>query len=270
MGQERASKKDLHLMKKGKTRQEIAMTSLATALMLLVVVVISIAVGLFFLLPAQGNHLQSTTVSTTLTSSYSTTSAQNKPIILYVNQGNGRVDQSNFNTMLTFASSQGFNTIFFQIYRSGNLLFSTSELGYFVSSAHASRFKIFFALYFTNSSQQIPTSIYNLGEDGISLDMSTLDQTTQSNLLSTLKSNYHGGLTAVTTLDFTTTLKPDWLILETYGTGYQQYIHKGIIASVGVFATTSKQDYEQQFEYALNNSDGVMVFDYAGLVSSGY
>jgi len=39
---------------------------------------------------------------------------------------------------------------------------------------------------------------------------------------------------------------------------------------VGVFATASKADYEQQFQYALNNSDGVMVFDYAGLVKSGY
>jgi hypothetical protein len=60
------------------------------------------------------------------------------------------------------------------------------------------------------------------------------------------------------------------LIVETYGAGNGQYIHHGIIASVGVFATSSRQDYDQQFHYALDNSDGVMVFDYAGLLKAGY
>jgi len=49
-----------------------------------------------------------------------------------------------------------------------------------------------------------------------------------------------------------------------------RYIHHGIIASVGVFTTSSRQDYDQQFQYALSNSDGVMVFDYAGLLKAGY
>jgi hypothetical protein len=65
-------------------------------------------------------------------------------------------------------------------------------------------------------------------------------------------------------------LKPDLLIVETYGPGNDQYIHTGMVASVGVFATANRQDYNQQFQYALDNSDGVMVFDYAGLVKAGY
>jgi len=60
------------------------------------------------------------------------------------------------------------------------------------------------------------------------------------------------------------------LVLETYGQVFQQYIRHGIIASVGVFATSSMTDYQSQFQYALSNSDGVMVFDYAGLFKSGY
>jgi hypothetical protein len=60
------------------------------------------------------------------------------------------------------------------------------------------------------------------------------------------------------------------LIVETYGAGNGQYIRHGIIASVGVFATSGRQDYNQQFQYALDNSDGVMVFDYAGLLKAGY
>ncbi len=52
--------------------------------------------------------------------------------------------------------------------------------------------------------------------------------------------------------------------------GTDQYIHPGMIAGVEVVATSSQQDYQQQLQYALANSDGVMVFDYAGLVKSGY
>jgi hypothetical protein len=192
-----------------------------------------------------------------------------KPIILYVNQGNGAVDRTNFLPMLDFASFRGFNTIFFQIYRQGVLLFGPGDLANFVSETHGRGLKIFFALYFTNSSQKIPTSTFGFSEDGISLDMSTLDLGTQETLLGSLKGSYHGE-TAVTTTDVTSPLNPDLLVLETYGTAGQQYIRQGIVASVGVFATSSRADYQSQFQYALNNSDGVMVFDYAGLLKNGY
>jgi len=192
-----------------------------------------------------------------------------KPIILYVNQGNGVVNGSNFGELLDTATSHGFNTIFFQIYRSGTLLFSNSSLSQFVVSAHAQDLKIFFALYFTNSTQTIPHSIYTDGEDGISLDMSTLSVSSQVTLLNDLTVSY-SGKTAVTTTDPTIPLSPDLLIVETYSQADKQYIHQGIIAGVEVVATTSKQDYEQQVQYALANSNGVMVFDYAGLVKSGY
>lgn len=191
-----------------------------------------------------------------------------KPIILYINQGNGVVDESNFGTMLSFASSEGFNTIFFQIYREGVTLFAPSQLNFFVNHTHAAGMKIFFALYITNSSQTIPTTIFNLGEDGISLDMSALSIPSQEGLLQELGSC--GCQTAVTTTDMTSPLKPDLLVLETYGSTYDQYIRQGVVASVGVFTTTSQANYQSEYQYALNHSDGVMVFDYAGLVKSGY
>ncbi len=193
-----------------------------------------------------------------------------RPVILYVNQGNGIVDESNFAAMLSTAKSHGFNTIFFQVYRAGNLLFNGSELGGFVTDAHSEGLKIFFALYFTGASQKLPQSIYALGEDGISLDMSTLPFASQQDLFENLRVGYHSGETAITTTNASIALKPEILVLETYGVGSQSFVRHGIIASVGVFATASKADYEQQFQYALNNSDGVMVFDYSGLVKSGY
>jgi hypothetical protein len=194
--------------------------------------------------------------------------SQVKPIILYVNQGNGVVNGTNFGTMLNFASSHGFNTIFFQVYRAGVLLFSAGELSSFANQSHAQGLKIYFALYFTSSSQSVPSAIFGLGEDGISLDVSTLSLSTQESLLSDLAACHCQ--TAVTTTDMSSPLEPDLLVLETYGAGSQQYIRHGVIASVGVFATSSLADYQSQFQYALSNSDGVMVFDYAGLLKSGY
>jgi hypothetical protein len=205
-------------------------------------------------------------------SSVSSQSTGSKYIILYINQGNGAVNETNFDSMLTFASSQGFNTLFFQVYRQGSLLFDASQLVYFVDHAHAQGMKIFFSLYLTNASQTLPTSVYGMGEDGVSLDMSTLSIPEQSSLLASLRSGY-GGTTAITTTDLALPLNPDILVLETYTSQiqqYSQYIHPGVVASVGVFATTSQSDYEQEYQYALANSSGVMVFDYAGLLKSGY
>ena len=192
-----------------------------------------------------------------------------KPVILYVNQGNGFVNQSNFGALLSTAKSHGFNTIFFQVYRTGTLLLGDSVLSQLVTSTHDHGLKIFFALYFTNTTQTIPTSIYSDGEDGISLDMSNLPLSTQTTLFDQLSSGY-SGRTAITTLDFTLPLRPDLLVLETYAPTDQPYIRPGIIASVEVAATASQQEYANQVQYAVSDSDGVMVFDYHGLVKAGY
>ena len=192
-----------------------------------------------------------------------------KLVILYVNQGNGVVNGSGFGAMLSFASSEHFNTVFFQVYREGKLLFSPSTLHSFVNQAHQARLRIFFALYLTNVSQTVPESIYELGEDGVSLDMSTLNQSSQQFLLASLKSGFKGE-TAVTTTDPHSSLRPDLLVLETYFVNYRRFIKPGIVASVEVAATTDSQDYESQYHYALQNSDGVLVFDYAGLLKAGY
>jgi len=195
--------------------------------------------------------------------------SSSKLVILYINQGNGIVNESNFGAMASFAAIHGFNTVFFQIYREGTLLFNQQQLQAFVAMAHSENLSIFFALYMTNSSQQIPFSVLGAGENGVSLDMSTLSLASQESMLASLRSEY-GGETAVTTTDMTSPLKPDLLILETYSTSQQSYIKPGIIGSVGVFETSSKAEYQSEFQYSVQNSDGVMVFDYAGLLKSGY
>ncbi len=192
-----------------------------------------------------------------------------KPIILYVNQGNGVVNGSDFGTLLSFSSSHGFNTVFFQVYREGRLLFSPVTLTSFVNQTHEAHLKIFFALYITNASQSLPMSIFGLHEDGVSLDMSSLDPNAERALLTELKAGFSGE-TAVTTTDMYSTLKPDLLILETYAPVQKQFIAPGVIGSVGVFVTSSQADYQSQLQYSLQNSDGVMVFDYYGLKHAGY
>ncbi len=231
------------------------------------VVVTAAIVGYLVVSAASQGH--SGTRTTTQQASTTQAITVSKPIILYVNQGNGVVNSSNFGELLSTATSHGFNTIFFQVYRSGTLLFSDSSLSQLVASAHGAGLKFYFALYFTNATQTIPSSIYADGEDGVNLDMSTLPISAQTTLFNDLSSAY-SGRSAITTTDPTLPLKPTLLIIETYGSGNDQYIHPGIVASVGVFATSSRQDYDQQFQYALDNSDGVMVFDYAGLVKAGY
>lgn len=224
-------------------------------------------------LVASGALRGSGTTTTTQqgSSSGGATTSSTKPVILYVNQGNGAVNSSNFGVLLSTAATHGFNTIFFQVYRSGNLLFTDTELSQFATSAHDQGLKIYFALYITGATQPLPTSIYSDGEDGISLDMSTLPIGAQESLLGKLTAGY-SGKTAVTTFDFGQSLqpKPDLLVYETYSASDQQYIHPGIVGSVEVVATSSKQDYQSQVQYALSNSDGVMVFDYAGLLKYGY
>ena len=201
-------------------------------------------------------------------SSVSTTPSSPKTVILYVNQGNGAVNESNFSALLYTANADGFNTIFFQVYRSGTLLFDTGSLEQFVASAHADQLQIFFALYFTNATQTIPTAIYSDGEDGINLDMSTLPLAAQTSLFDQLSSSY-SGKTAITTDDFSLSLKPDLLVFETYSPADQQYIRPGIIAGVEVSQGETTQQYDQQLQYALSNSSGVMVFDYDHLVKYG-
>jgi hypothetical protein len=224
-----------------------------TALYIVVAVVLISAAVVGFYVVTQGG--QKTTAT--------------EPIILYVNQGNGVVNGENFDSMASYAGSRGFNTVFFQVYRQGSPLFTSSQLSAFVNESHSDGLKIFFALYITNSSQALPTSVYGLNEDGISLDMSTLALSDQQTLLASLQGSYHGQ-TAVTTTNMTSSLKPNLLILETYDVSLRQYIRHGIVASVGVFATTSQQDYQSQLVYALQNSDGAMVFDYAGMLKAGY
>ena len=139
-----------------------------------------------------------------------TTSA--KPVILYINQGNGSVNETNFGSMLSFSMAQGFNTIFFQVYREGVLLFQPPQLTSFVAQAHDQGLKIFFALYFTNSSQLVPSSIFPLGEDGISLDMSTLSLSAETSLFTAVGQGFQTGQVAITTTDFALPLRPDLLV----------------------------------------------------------
>jgi len=109
---------------------------------------IAVAAIIGYLLVSAAAQGQGGTARTTTTqqTSASATGTASKPIILYVNQGNGAVNGSNFVELLDTATSHGFNTIFFQVYRSGTLLFTDSSLSQFVASAHRQGLKIYFAL----------------------------------------------------------------------------------------------------------------------------
>jgi len=254
---------------RGEKKRKAADKSRQTGLVILVIVIVAIVAASAIVYIHGSSVRDSTSVTTAQTVTINNPS--NKPMILYVNQGNAVVNRSNFPALLSFAKSEHFNTLFFQVYRSGQLLFSSNDLSYFVESAHLNSLNLYFSLYFTDASQIIPTSIYNLGENGISLDMSTLPGSAQGNLLATLKLDMKNGTTAVTTTNLTSTLKPDLLVLETYNfQSDEQFIHSGIVASVEPLAIPTIREYQQEVNYALTNSSGVMVFDYYGLLQKGY
>jgi hypothetical protein len=248
-----------------KDRRREAQKSRRTAFIVLGVVVAIIVISATVVFIGESHGTVSTTTSETTFSNPS-----NKSVILYVNQGNALVDRNSFSQLLSFAKLQHFNTIFFQVYRSGEVLFNQSDLSFFVENAHLYSLSIYFALYFTSPTQTLPNSIYGLGEDGINLDMSTLPISFQTNLLAALKQSFTGK-TAVTSTNLTSTLTPDLLILETYDfQSDEAFIHPGIIASVEPLGISTDQDYQEQFQYALTNSDGVMVFDYYGMLKTGF
>jgi hypothetical protein len=254
---------------RGEKKRREAERTRQNGFIILAVVVAIVVVAIAFVF-VHGNSVRNSSTTTT-NGTIVISNPSNKPVILYVDQGNAVVNRTNFPALLNFAKAQGFNTIFFQIYRGGQLLFDSSDLSYFVESAHLDRINFYYALYFTNASQTIPTSIYNLGENGISLDMSTLPDSVQSSLLATLQLDIINGTTAVTSTNLTTTLKPDLLVLETYNfQADEQYIHSGIIASVEPLSIPTAQDFAQEVKYSLSNSGGVMVFDYYGMLKMGY
>ncbi len=130
-------------------RRETEKTRQTGYIILAVVVVAIIAVSAVVFL--HGSGTTSTTSSGTTFSNPS-----HKPVILYVNQGNGVVNRTNFPALVSFAKTHQFNTIFFQVYRSGQLLFSTSDLEYFVEAASLDNLSLFYSLYFTNSTRTDP------------------------------------------------------------------------------------------------------------------
>lgn len=258
---------------KGQKKKKEAQRARKNGLLILaaIVVIIAAVIGVVFIHGSSAHNSLTSSLSSSSNNTIAISNPSNKPSILYVDQGNAVVNRSNFPALLNFAKSQGFNTIFFQIYRSGQLLFDSSDLSYFVEAAHLDRISLFYALYFTSANQTIPTSIYNLGENGINLDMSTLPDSVQSSLLATLQLDIRNGTTAVTSTNLTTALKPDLLILETYNfQADEQYVHAGIIASVEPLSIPTAKEYAQEVNYALSNSSGVMVFDYYGMEQMHY
>jgi len=191
-----------------------------------------------------------------------------KPIILYVNQGNGFVEPQKFGDLLTFAKRFGFNTIMFQVYRSGSFLYSLEDMNKFARDAEKAGFRFHASLYISKEGEKMDL-VAQLRADGINLDMPTISLDWQSRYISWVRQLFKGPV-SVTTANAQYPLKPDLVILETYGRENLRYVRPGMVGSVGVWLTKDKDDYLDQVNLVLTKSDGVMVFDYAGLLRKGW
>ncbi len=197
-----------------------------------------------------------------------TTTTGVKPIILYINQGNGFVEPDKFADLLAFAKRFGFNAVMFQVYRSGSFLYSLDDMNKFHDESARAGVRFYPSLFISKDGEKIDL-ISQLRAEGMNLDMPSLSLDWQSRYIAALRQLFKGPV-SVTTPNLQYPLTPDLLILETYGRENLRYVRPGAMGSVGVWLTTDKGDYLDQVNYVLAHSDGVMVFDYAGLLRKGW
>lgn len=197
-----------------------------------------------------------------------TTATVVKPIILYVNQGNGFVEPDRFGDLLAFAKRFGFNSVMFQVYREGSFLYSLDDMNKFHDKSTRAGMRFYPSLFISKDGEKIDL-ISQLSAEGMNLDMPSLSLDWQSRYIAAVRQLFKGPV-SVTTSNAQYPLRPDLLILETYGRENLRYVRPGVVGSVGVWLTTDKGDYLDQVSYVLAHSDGVMVFDYAGLLRKGW
>ncbi len=197
--------------------------------------------------------------------------APHKPVILYFDYLERPFAPGYFPTIVSFASSHGFNTLMIVIYIGHAALFNNSVLLGFYSYALSKNITFVPSFYIESLNDTINIAGFSL----VNLDMEKLPQTDQA--------TYYGNISRTVPLVSVTMPYSEeplfytkMLIVETYASSplfwVEQiwYPHGGTICSVHVSYTHSKQEYRSEFRYCLKYSDGVMVFDYPLLESRGY
>jgi hypothetical protein len=199
------------------------------------------------------------------------TPSYKKPIILYYNgDGHPPLQVSQFPGVVNFTLRHGFNVLMLLVFNY-QPVFNRTTVNYFALYAK-SRGLTFVPSYYVRS---VGDEINVSGLAWINLDMERLNPSEQVVFYDQVAGVVP--LVSVTTVygqlvQFHTPMN----IIETYaGTplfwlAQLGYYHPGKLCSVGVWLLHNQQDYDDEKNYCLKYSDGVMVFDYYGLLRSGF
>ncbi len=192
---------------------------------------------------------------------------KDKPVILYYDPFNLPINASSFKTVIDFAISNHFNTLMLIVYAYGQALFNQSEISYFSTFAAKDNITFVPSYYIVSSENRINTTGYSW----VNLDMEKLSPKLQRSFYAEVASEVE--LVSVTS-PYAQKLPyhPEMKIVETY---YYKpafwfydlwFDHSSVICSVSAHSAPTQTAFNSEFNYCLEHSRGVMVFDYSNMI----
>jgi len=194
---------------------------------------------------------------------------KDKPVILYYNTFNLPINASSFKTVIDFARSNHFNALMLLVYAYGQALFNQSEISYFSSFAAKNNITFVPSYYIVSGDDRINTTGYSW----VNLDMEKLSPK--------LQSSFYAGIASQVKLVSVTSpygqrlpYHPEMNIVETYYATpvfwyYQLWFdHSAVVCSVSAHSAESQTAFNAEFNYCLERSRGVMVFDYWNMIEA--
>ena len=196
---------------------------------------------------------------------------KDKVVILYYDPFNLPLNTSGYRTVINFAKSNHFNTLMLVVYAYGHTLFNESEIAFFSSFAESNDIT-FVPSYYIVSLQD---TINATGFSWVNLDMESINVRFQSYFYDKIASEVK--LVSVTSpYGQNLPYQPGMNIVETYYDSpafwYYQlwFYHSSIVCSVNAHSATSQATFSDEFNYCLDHSRGVMVFDYWNLTKANF
>jgi hypothetical protein len=193
----------------------------------------------------------------------------NKPVILYYNPFNLQVNESQFPAIISYATRNHFNTLMLIVYAYNRPLFKSSEISYFENYSARNGVTFVPSYYIVSLTDKINTT----GFRWINLDLESLTTLKQYFFYEKMSRNIP--IVSVTSIyGQQLRFQPSMNIVETYFNApvfwfYQLWFpHSGVVCSVSAARATSQSVFDSEFNYCLDHSRGVMVFDYWNMLRS--
>jgi hypothetical protein len=195
--------------------------------------------------------------------------SSDKSIILYYDTLNLPFNATTFPHIISFVISNHFNTLMVVVYAYGHPLFNYSEMTFFSTYSRSHNVTFVPSYYIVSLDNKINTT----GFEWVNLDMESLKTPAQSQYFSRITSAVpHVSVTSPYGQNLP--YEPYLEIVETYYNVpefwfYQLWFsHSSIMCSVSAHSASRQTVFDQEYQYCLDHSKGVMVFDYYNMLKS--